>query len=459
MPSVQAPSRPAPQAADPSTARPSAAGDSFSALLGEAIEGDHTAVEGGSNDSGEDALLEGALAGLLGLGVSTPSAAMSLAEQNLLAMLGLNALGADDSATGASAPAAAAAGTGSTASGGEGFRVPAPGEAVRALVVTPTRVWPPGHGPARSAPGAPADPGQAVEPSPGGRQFVDLVFSTDSIAFLKSLQAKQAARAAGAPTTAVPGGAPVAGVTAAFEGAGVTAFAAPSEAIDMAALVDGAVGVEPGATQTAAATALTRAGLAASPLMAAALNFAERMRADQEASDTEAEALGASLTGITGRADAPGSSVATTNAPSTGREVAVPLPMLASEIARQAERGKKSFDIRLDPPELGKVRVKLDLGQEGDVRAHLIVERKETLDLLQRDQRVLEQALKTAGLELGGGGLQFSMSDGGGQSAYGEPAAASPRRSTTETDASPPASTLRAGQSANRRPSGVDVHV
>lgn len=247
----------------------------------------------------------------------------------------------------------------------------------------------------------------------------------------------------------------VSGGAAAFEGSGLDGFVAVSQIASDTADMTGQALANPLATVPG-----QRPAHPASPLMAAALGFAERLKADAEALEAEIDALGGPLAAASGRVDTASTAQATQPSPGLGREAAVPLPMLASEIARQVERGKKSFDIRLDPPELGKVRVKLDLGQEGEVRAHLIVERKETLDQLQRDQRVLERALQTAGLDLTGGGLQFSLSGGGQQRSSGEGSPGSPRRAdargseaVAETPLAPPPPRLGA------RPGGIDVRI
>jgi flagellar hook-length control protein FliK len=57
---------------------------------------------------------------------------------------------------------------------------------------------------------------------------------------------------------------------------------------------------------------------------------------------------------------------------------------------------------------MGKIDVQLEM--EGkNVTARLTVERAETLDLLQRDQRALERALQQAGLNTDKANLQFSL--------------------------------------------------
>src|SRR5690606_12209534 len=76
---------------------------------------------------------------------------------------------------------------------------------------------------------------------------------------------------------------------------------------------------------------------------------------------------------------------------------------------RQFEAGNTRFQIRLDPAELGRIDVKLDVDKNGTVNARLFVERPETLDLMMRDQRSLQQALQQAGLDASRTNLEFSL--------------------------------------------------
>lgn len=85
------------------------------------------------------------------------------------------------------------------------------------------------------------------------------------------------------------------------------------------------------------------------------------------------------------------------------------LPQLAFELVRQVNDGNTRFQIRLDPPELGRIDVKLDIDKAGQVNARLTVEKAETLDLMQRDQRGLERALQQAGLDGAKTNLEFSL--------------------------------------------------
>ena len=85
----------------------------------------------------------------------------------------------------------------------------------------------------------------------------------------------------------------------------------------------------------------------------------------------------------------------------------MPLAGLAVEIATQAHAGNNHFEIRLDPPELGRIDVKLDVDRDGNVTTRLVVDRADTLDLLKRDASTLERALQQAGLKTSDNALRI----------------------------------------------------
>jgi flagellar hook-length control protein FliK len=89
----------------------------------------------------------------------------------------------------------------------------------------------------------------------------------------------------------------------------------------------------------------------------------------------------------------------------------VPLSGLALEIAASVRGGKSRFEIRLDPADLGRIDVRIDIDRNGQVTSHLTVERPETLSMLRQDAPQLQRALDEAGLKTGDGGLQFSLRD------------------------------------------------
>ena len=113
------------------------------------------------------------------------------------------------------------------------------------------------------------------------------------------------------------------------------------------------------------------------------------------------------------QAGAPAASAAATASTQAQTAVAAPVPLasLAVAITNHAKEGKSRFEIRLDPPDLGRIDVRLDVDKHGNVTSRLVVERAETLDLLRRDSTGLERALADAGLKTGDNGLQFSLRD------------------------------------------------
>jgi len=97
--------------------------------------------------------------------------------------------------------------------------------------------------------------------------------------------------------------------------------------------------------------------------------------------------------------------------PGTATAATVPIAGLAVAIASRAQAGSSQFDIRLDPPELGRIDVRLDVDRNGQVTSHVTVDRADTLQLLQNQQPQLERALEQAGLKTADNGLQFTLRD------------------------------------------------
>jgi flagellar hook-length control protein FliK len=81
---------------------------------------------------------------------------------------------------------------------------------------------------------------------------------------------------------------------------------------------------------------------------------------------------------------------------------------LALRIASRSADGENNFAIRLDPPELGRIEVNLNVNSDGQAQASLSADKPQTLDLLQKDSSALERALKDAGINLAGG-MTFSL--------------------------------------------------
>ena len=148
-----------------------------------------------------------------------------------------------------------------------------------------------------------------------------------------------------------------------------------------------------------------------------------------------------------------------TATPATG--AAVPLSGLAVEIAASARSGKTRFDVRLDPADLGRIDVRIDVDRNGQVISHLRVEKPETLTMLQQDAPQLRQALDDAGLKTGNSGLQFSLRDqsSSGQNNGNQSGGNAQRLVVSEDDTVPVAVAGRSyGRMLNSN-GGVDIRV
>ncbi len=82
---------------------------------------------------------------------------------------------------------------------------------------------------------------------------------------------------------------------------------------------------------------------------------------------------------------------------------------IAVQMARHGAAGVNRFELRLDPPELGRIDIRMEITADGQVQASLSVDRADALDLLRADARLLDRALNDAGLKTDSGSLSFSL--------------------------------------------------
>lgn len=162
-----------------------------------------------------------------------------------------------------------------------------------------------------------------------------------------------------------------------------------------------------------------QASSAASPL--ASFKALEAMQPAQNPIDLSALAHQAVPGAETGRGLAALEQPAATPSAGPGGQSAsggqpTPLHVVPIEIGLRALAGARQFDIRLDPGELGRVDVNLSISDEGEINARLVVDRVETLHLLQRDARTLERAFEQAGLKPSDGGVEITLRDPADQS-------------------------------------------
>ena len=88
---------------------------------------------------------------------------------------------------------------------------------------------------------------------------------------------------------------------------------------------------------------------------------------------------------------------------------AAPAEQIAVRIHTAVQDGTDRIRIQLNPAELGRIDVKLEIGHDGRLIAVLQSDRSDTLDLMQRDARTLERALQDAGLKTDQNSLSFTL--------------------------------------------------
>jgi len=87
------------------------------------------------------------------------------------------------------------------------------------------------------------------------------------------------------------------------------------------------------------------------------------------------------------------------------------------KITKALQAGQDRITIRLNPAELGRVEVKMELTHDGRTTAIVTADNRDTLDLLRRDSSDLQKALEEGGLQLSDGDLTFNLRGEEGQMA------------------------------------------
>ncbi|MFV0627342.1 MAG: flagellar hook-length control protein FliK [Alphaproteobacteria bacterium] len=77
-------------------------------------------------------------------------------------------------------------------------------------------------------------------------------------------------------------------------------------------------------------------------------------------------------------------------------------------ITKSAVKGIDKINIQLKPEELGSIEVKMQIGKDGKVQAHIVANKPETMEILQKDAQSLEKAFNAAGFQTDGESLSFS---------------------------------------------------
>ena len=93
-----------------------------------------------------------------------------------------------------------------------------------------------------------------------------------------------------------------------------------------------------------------------------------------------------------------------------GKEV---VDQIKVNITKSAVKGVDKIEIQLKPEDLGHIEVKMQIGKDGKLQAHIISSRPETAEILQKEMGNLQKAFSDAGFQTDEGSLSFSFRDDG----------------------------------------------
>lgn len=128
--------------------------------------------------------------------------------------------------------------------------------------------------------------------------------------------------------------------------------------------------------------------------------------------------------------------------------------------------GMDRITLQLEPADLGRVEIKMDIAADGRTQLSFVVDKAETLDALSRDARSLERSLQESGIKADAGSMQFNLrqqpqpqfSDMGGDAKDGSP---SQQQAANDNSAVAPVGSASDGitkhYTINVR-DGVDIH-
>lgn len=181
--------------------------------------------------------------------------------------------------------------------------------------------------------------------------------------------------------------------------------------------------------------------------------LANTANANQNGATSTAAAFGSELK-MTGEPSLAAETAAARNTPNAAAN------QVAVQINRAVQDGLDKFVVNLKPGTLGKVSVQLEVGHDHRIIAVISAERPDTLELLQRDARTLELALKEAGLKPDSGSLSFSLQgNDGNDNPFDDPSGTTHTAAISHEGDEGDDFVSRPYQANTIDASGVDIHV
>ncbi len=93
--------------------------------------------------------------------------------------------------------------------------------------------------------------------------------------------------------------------------------------------------------------------------------------------------------------------------------------MVTMQLQQNMENRVSSMTLQLHPSELGQMDIKLKFEKDGQVRAHMTVDKPETLSMLQKDSAFLEKTLQQNGVKIDERSITFDLRQQGRQNMGG----------------------------------------
>lgn len=103
-----------------------------------------------------------------------------------------------------------------------------------------------------------------------------------------------------------------------------------------------------------------------------------------------------------------------------GRHANPTTQMVGMQLTRNATAKVETMTIQLDPADLGRLEIQMKFDKDGGLKTHLLVDKPETLAMLQRDASHLERVLQQAGFDTDKSNLSFDLREQAQDNASGD---------------------------------------
>lgn len=150
------------------------------------------------------------------------------------------------------------------------------------------------------------------------------------------------------------------------------------------------------------------------------------------------------------------------SAPMSAATVSAVIQQVTVHMTKAAVDGVDHIKVQLNPPELGHVEVRMEVGPSGHFSAVFAADRPQTVHMLQHNAHELTRSLQNAGIRTDAGSLSFNLRNQNQQNStpwfggFADTRPASPSWSNAPDDAPMPAAVYAAPSAGTNR---VDIRV